>query len=313
MSQRAKKSFDHFIDVHDKSDLEVAEIAKSLNLDIAVDLGGYTTDSRASVFAFRLAPIQIGYLGYPSMLGGDLTDYIIADKIIIPEQMQEHYSEKVAYIQCYQVNDSTKKISNKKFTRQDFGLPENKFVFCSFNNNYKITPQTFFGWMRILHQVGDSVLWLGGLSKESRKNILSNATSQGINSDRIIFAERMELMEEHLARFSLADLFLDTYPYGAHTTASDALWAGLPVLTLAGESFPSRVAASLLTNLKLPELITFSQDEYEDIAIKLGGDIQALKALREKLDETKKTESLFNSDIFVSNIETLYKDLLFKS
>jgi predicted O-linked N-acetylglucosamine transferase (SPINDLY family) len=244
------------------------------------------------------------------MLGGGLTDFIIADRVIIPEQMQVHYSEKVAYIPCYQVNDSAKKISNKKFTRQDFGLPETKIVFCSFNNNYKITPQIFFGWMRILQRVEGSVLWLGGLAKESRENILNHANSKGISSNRIIFAERMELMEEHLARFRLADLFLDTFPYGAHTTASDALWAGLPVLTLAGETFASRVAASLLTALKLTQLITYSQDEYENLAVALGNDTSALETIRGQLDESKRSEDLFNSDVFVLNIEKLYKNLL---
>jgi predicted O-linked N-acetylglucosamine transferase (SPINDLY family) len=307
MHKRAARAFDKFIDAQDMSDEELVKIARSLDLDIAVDLGGYTTDSRASIFSFRIAPIQIGYLGYPGMLGG-LTDYIIADEVVIPKSCQHLYTEKVAYIPNYLVN-SGRDVSNKTFSKEELGLPSQGFIFCSFNNNHKILPSIFHCWMRILHAVEGSILWLGGISRESQENLIAEATSSGILSDRIVFADRMALREDHLARLKIADLFLDTFPYGAHTTASDALWVGLPLLTLAGQSFASRIGASLLNAIDVPELITNTQQDYENRAITLAKNAEELAYVRKRLKENRHSTDIFNIDNFVQNIEANYIEL----
>jgi protein O-GlcNAc transferase len=267
---RLEKSFDHFIEVANKPDIDVAQLSRSLNIDIAVDLKGFTHDSRTGIFSYRAAPVQVNYLGYPGTMGAKYIDYIVADKILIPLDAQSRYTEQVVYLpNSYQVNDRKRVISDKKFTRQELGLPEHGFVFCCFNNNYKILPEIFASWMRILNYVDGSVLWLFQDNSWVAENLKKEAKKQGITPNRLVFAERLPL-SEHLARHRQADLFLDTFPYNAHTTASDALWAGLPVLTLMGESFASRVAASLLNAIGLPELITSSQEEYEALAIELA-------------------------------------------
>jgi len=310
MRQRIINSFDQFLDVREKSDKEVALAAREIGIDIAIDLTGLTADARTDIFAYRAAPIQINYLGYPGTTGAEYMDYILADKTIIPEGAQQYYTEKVLYLpNCYQPNDKQREISPTIFNRADLGLPNDSFVFCSFNNNYKITPDSFSGWMRILNQVEGSVLWLFEDTLEATQNLIKEAKERGVDSSRLVFAKRLPL-SEHLARHRLADLFLDTLPYSAHTTACDAVWAGLPVLTQAGQSFAGRVAASLLNAIDLPELITNSKDEYESRAIELALNPNKLKAIKMKLLKNRDTSALFNTELFTKNIEDLYLSIL---
>jgi predicted O-linked N-acetylglucosamine transferase (SPINDLY family) len=306
MRARLNQSFDHFIDVQNQSDIEIAKIARNLEIDIAIDLNGYTQDARTGIFSHRAAPIQVNYLGYPGTMGANFIDYIVADKTLIPEDSQEHYSEKVVYLpNSYQVNDRKRLISDKQFTRQELGLPENAFVFCCFNNNFKILPDTFNGWMRILNAVEGSILWLFQDNPYVVQNLKKAAQRQGIDSQRLVFAERAPL-PEHLARHRYADLFLDTSPYNAHTTASDALWVGLPVLTLMGKSFASRVAASLLSAIGLQELITTTQEEYEALAIELAKNPQKLADIKVKLANNRLSTPLFDTPLFTKHLESAY-------
>jgi len=306
MRQRLIKSFDQFIEVGRKSDLEIANLSRDLNIDIAVDLKGFTQDARTGIFAHRAAPIQVNYLGYPGTLGADYIDYIIADKTLIPPEYQSFYSEMVVYLpNSYQVNDRKRFISDRPFTRQELGLPEKSFVFCCFNNNFKILPATFDAWMRILKSVEGSVLWLLEDNALAADNLKKEAVKRGVDGKRLVFADRM-LPSDHLARHRQADLFLDTLPYNAHTTASDALWTGLPVLTLMGESFASRVAASLLNAIGLPELIATTQEEYEATAIELAKNLQKLLAIKQKLANNRLRTPLFDTPLFTKNIETAY-------
>ena len=306
MRQRLLKSFDQFVEVSKKSDVEIAKLSRDLNIDIAVDLTGFTQYARTGIFSHRPAPIQVNYLGYPGTLGADYMDYIIADKTLIPLEFQSCYSEKLVYLpNSYQVNDSKRLISERQFTRQELGLPESSFVFCCFNNNFKILPATFDGWMRILKAVEGSVLWLFQDNHWAAESLKKEAEKQGIAADRLIFAEHMPL-KEHLARYRQANLFLDTLPYNAHTTTSDALWAGLPVLTLIGQSFASRVAASLLNAIGLPELITSTQEEYEALAIELAINPNKLVDIKLKLARNRLTTPLFDTPLFTKNLESIY-------
>jgi len=309
MRQRLEKSFDQFIEVGRKSDVEIAKLSRDLNIDIAVDLKGFTKDARTGIFALRAAPIQVNYLGYPGTMGADYIDYIIADKTLISPESQSCYSEKIVYLpNSYQVNDRKRAISASQFTRQELGLPENGFVFCCFNNNFKILPVTFDGWMRILKAVEGSVLWLLQDNSWAVKNLKKEAQKQGVNAERLVFADRVP-PSEHLARHRRADLFLDTFPCNAHTTASDALWTGLPVLTLMGRSFASRVAASLLKAVGLPELITSTQDAYEALAIELAKNPQKLADIKLKLTNNRLTTPLFDTPLFTKNIEAAYLEM----
>jgi predicted O-linked N-acetylglucosamine transferase (SPINDLY family) len=284
-------------------------LSRSLNIDIAVDLKGFTQDSRTGIFSHRAAPIQVNYLGYPGTMGADYIDYIIADKTLIPLESQSCYSEKVIYLpNSYQVNDRKRLISDRQFTRQELGLPEDGFIFCCFNNNFKILPATFARWMRILKAVDRSILWLLQDNAWAVDNLKAEAENQGISAHRLVFAERM-LLPEHLARHRQADLFLDTFPYNAHTTASDALWAGLPVLTMMGKSFASRVAASLLSAISLPELIVNTQEEYEAIAIDLATNPQKLAYYKKTLSNNCHTATLFDTPLFTKHIEVAYKKI----
>jgi len=304
---RLRNGFDKFFDVGNMSDKEIAQFAREHEVDIAIDLAGYTKYSRTGIFSYRAAPIQVSYLGYPGTMGADYIDYLIADKTIIPVESQSYYSEKVVYLpNSYQVNDRKRLISERQFTRQELGLPENGFVFCCFNNNFKILPTTFDSWMRILKSVDGSVLWLFKDNPWAVENLKKEAQKQGIDEQRLVFAERMPLLSEHLARHHQADLFLDTFPYNAHTTTSDALWAGLPVLTLMGQSFASRVAASLLNAIGLPELITNTQEEYEALAIELAMNPKKLATIKEKIRVNRLTTPLFNTPLFTKNIEAAY-------
>jgi predicted O-linked N-acetylglucosamine transferase (SPINDLY family) len=307
MRQRVSKAFDHFIDVRAQSDRAVAFLSRELGIDIAIDLKGYTKGSRTMIFAHRAASVQINYLGYPGTMGTDYMDYLIADPTLIPPQSQEFYTEKIIYLpHTYQVNDAKRVIADKRWSRPDLGLPAEGFVFCCFNNNYKITPETFGIWMRLLQAVGGSVLWLLEDNATAVKNLQKRAHAAGVEPDRLVFAKRMPL-PEHLARHRLADLFLDTLPYNAHTTASDALWMGLPVLTRCGQSFPSRVASSLLHAVGLPELITHSAEAYESLAIELALNPQRLTDLKTKLDANRLTSPLFNTPMFTKHIESAYQ------
>lgn len=306
MRQRLSVCFDGFIDVMNKSDIQVAEESRCLGIDLAVDLKGFTHGSRTGIFANRCAPIQVNYLGYPGTMGASYFDYIIADKTIIPQQAQKHYSEKVIYLpHSYQVNDSKRRISDKTFTRQELELPDTGFVFCCFNNSYKILPFVFDTWMRIMKAVDGSVLWLLEDNGVATNNLRKEAVARGVDAKRIVFAKRMRL-EDHLARQRNADLFIDTFPCNAHTTASDALWAGLPVLTCMGESFASRVAGSLLYAIGLPELVTETQSDYEASAIELGNNPDKVKAIKEKLEKNRLTTPLFDTRQFTKNIEEAY-------
>ena len=309
MRNRVAISFNLFFDVTKKSDLEVAQMSRDLGIDIAVDLKGFTQYSRTGIFAEHCAPVQVNYLGYPGTLAAPYFDYIVADKTLIPQENQQYYSEKIIYLpHSYQVNDSKRKISERVFTRQELGLPESGFVFCCFNNNYKILPATFDVWMRLLKTVDLSVLWLFEGNPTAAKNLRKEAEIRGVDSARLVFAPRMKL-EEHLARHRFADLFIDTLPCNAHTTASDALWAGLPVLTQMGQSFAARVAASLLNAMDLPELITKTQEEYEARAIELANDPLQLTEIKKKLERKRETSPLFDGQLFARHIEAAYAEI----
>jgi predicted O-linked N-acetylglucosamine transferase (SPINDLY family) len=308
MHNEIKKNFDQFFDVSLKTDKEIAQISKDMNIDIAVDLMGFTTHNRMGIFKESCAPIKINFLGYPGTLGSNHHDYIIADKTLIPKKNQKDYSEKIVYLpDSYKLDHSARKVSNKIFTKQEMGLPKKSFVFCCFNNNFKITPNVFNTWMNTLKSVNNSVLWLM-IKKNNptvKNHLKKEALKKGIESDRLIFANRMPL-SDHLARLKLADLFIDTMPYNAHTTASDALWVGLPVLTLCGETFASRVAASMLNAVGLSELITLTDKKFEDLAIELGNNPKKLQQIKNKLNNNKISKPLFNSKLFTKNIEKAY-------
>jgi protein O-GlcNAc transferase len=305
MRLRLSQAFSQFIDVSDMSDSEIAELSRNLQIDIAVDLGGHTQDSRTGIFSYRAAPIQTSYIGYLGTMGAKYYDYLLADKTIIPDELQKFYSEKIAYLPCYQVNDRKRTISERQFTRGELGLPETGFVFCCFNNNYKILPSTFDGWMRILNAVEGSVLFLYADNAWSKANLIHEASLRGIDSARLVFGGRIPV-EDYLARYRVCDLFLDTFPYTAGTTASDALWVGLPVLTLMGQSFSSRMAASLLNAVGLPELMTSIQEKYESLAIELAMNPIKLEDIRLKLDDIRMTTPLFDTLCFTKNIEAAY-------
>ena len=302
---RISRAFNEFIDVSSMSDLEIAQLARELGIDIAVDLGGFTADSRTGIFSYRAAPVQVSYIGYLGTMGAEYYDYLFADKTIIPENLQKFYSEKIVYLASYQANDRKRIISDREFTREELGLPEAGFVFCCFNGNYKMLPSTFDGWMRILNAVEGSVLFLYADNKRSKANLINEAILRGVDSTRLVFGGRIPA-EEYLARYQTCNLFLDTFPYNAGTTASDALWAGLPVLTLIGQSFASRVAASLLNAIGLSELITNTQEEYEALAIELAKNPQKLADIKLKLANNRLTTPLFDTPLFTKNLETAY-------
>ena len=307
MSARLARAFDRFVEVPRSSDQEVAQLARRLEIDIAVDLGGFTAGSRSGMFALRAAPIQVNYLGYSGTLGAPYMDYIIADSTVIPLAARPGYSEKVAWLpHCYLPAGDRAAISVCAQTRADCGLPPQGIVYCCFNAHHKITPGTFDSWMRLLHAVDDSVLWLKMGSAVAVRNLRKEAARRGIAPERIVFAAPMPRLEDHLARHCLADLFLDTLPYNAHATATDALRAGLPVLTRAGEAFAARVGASLLRSMGLPELIATSAQHYEELAVELAQDRQRLADIREKLIATRGTAPLFDTAAFTGHLEGAY-------
>jgi len=309
MRVRLMRGCDRFVDTARKSDLDTATLLRNLEIDIAVDLKGFTQDARPGIFAHRPAPVQVNYLGHPGTMGADYIDYILADPIVIPPEQQTFFSEKVVYLpETYQANDSQRRISERAPARKEAGLPQDGFVFCSFNNSFKITPAMFDVWMRLLQAVEGSVLWLLEDNATAVANLQREAEARGVDDSRLLFAARQS-PENHLARQSLADLFLDTLPCNAHTTASDALWAGLPLITCIGSSFAGRVAASLLHAIGLPELIAPSLECYEAMALRFARDPAALAQVREKLAENRETHALFDTVRFTRNLEGAFTEM----
>ena len=306
MRTRIAAAFDRFLDVHERSDVEIARLARSLEIDIAVDLGGFTRGARPKIFALRAAPLQVSYLGYLGTLSAEYMDYLLADEELIPAAQREHYAEKIVYLPSYQANDSKRRIAARRFSREELGLPPQAFVFCCFNSTYKITPQIFDCWMRILAQVPGSVLHLLGGGAALEANLRREAQARRVAAERIVFGARLPA-PEYLARYRSADLFLDTLPYNAGTTASDALWAGLPVLTCSGEAFAARVGASLLQAVGLPELITTTREQYERLAIELAREPARLADIRTKLATSLRTAPLFDTAASARHLETAYE------
>lgn len=306
MRERLINSVDKFHDITKLSDEQAAMFARDLGIHIAVDLKGYTANTRSTIMAYRAAPIQIAYLGYPGTMGTTDIDYIVADAVLIPEEHQQHFTEKVIYMpNSYQINDNSRPLPKLTTSRADHGLPENDFVFCCFNNNYKITQKEFSIWMRLLKQTPNSVLWLLSGNPTAEKNLTAYAASHGVDADRLVFAKRTN-PQVHLNRQCHADLFLDTFICNAHTTMSDILWAGVPAITKLGYSFAGRVGASLLKAADLSVLITESYEDYESLALALSSDPERLASIRTKLENNRHKVSLFDTDSFTTNMEQAY-------
>jgi protein O-GlcNAc transferase len=307
MRARIKGAFDRFVDVSDKTDSDAAAMLRDMEADISVDLTGLTRGSRPGILALRPAPVQVNYLGYPGTLGAEYIDYILADRIVIPDEERRYYCEHVVYLPgSFMPNDSTRAIASRAPSRAEAGLPPSGVVFCCFNNPYKFTPEIFAIWMRLLNAIEGSVLWLGRADLPAAHNLRREAHMLGISPERLIFAPYVLTGADHLARLRRADLMLDTLPYNAHATACDALWAGVPVVTCMGSTFAGRVAASALMAVGLPELVTHSLDAYEALALRLARDKEALCAVKAKLARNRDTEPLFDTARFTRNLETAY-------
>jgi protein O-GlcNAc transferase len=306
LGQRIAKAFDHFIDASNKSDIELIELAREQTLDIAINLAGYTAGNRNTIFAHRIAPIQVNYLGYAGTMGAEYMDYLITDFVVCPPGSEVWYTEKLARLpHCFMPHDGQQAISDHTPLRSEFGLPEQGFVFCCFNNHHKISPEVFHLWMRLLQQIDGSILWLSDGPELLKANLRREAIAHGVAPERVIFAPRVDAMADHLARYRLADLFVDTLPYNAHTTACDALWAGVPVLTRMGQCFASRVASSLLHAAGLPELVTTSSEAYEALALSLARNPDQLRTLRQTLAERRSVCQLFNTRQLTRDFESL--------
>jgi predicted O-linked N-acetylglucosamine transferase (SPINDLY family) len=307
IGQRMKQAFSKFIDVSRMRDQAVVQLMRELEVDIAIDLMGYTQGNRTNIFAQRAAPVQVSHIGFPGTMGAEYIDYVIADRIVIPvEEEASFFSEKIVLMpDTYWATDRKLAIAQRTPTRTEVGLPNNAFVYCCFNNNFKITPEVFGCWMRILKRVGGSVLWLLEDNAKAASNLRKQAEIRGVNPERLVFAKHTSL-PDHLARHRLADLFLDTLPCNAHTTASDALWAGLPVLTRSGETFAGRVAASLLNAIGLTELITSTPQAYEALAIELATNPEKLAVIKRKLANNRFTTPLFDTQMYTRHIEAAY-------
>ena len=309
-TEKVRGYFDEFIDVSHISDTEIKSLSKKLKLDIAINLTGHTFNARNSIFFNQIAPKQVNYLGYPGTMGSKFYDYIIADKIVIPEENKKYFSEEVIYLpNCYQANQERIEISNINLNKKDLGLPQDKFIFGCFNNGYKITPLIFKSWMNILKRCENSILWLLQENRLAKLNLWEEAKKLEVNKDRILFAERLPL-KEHLKRIEFIDLFLDTFPYNAHTTASEAIRAGVPILTLKGKSFPSRVASSILTNVGLKNLIVSNLEDYETKAISLAKNYKEIESLKKHLAQDKNISKLFDSKAFTKDLEKIYKKII---
>jgi len=304
--RRVQASFERFIDASEWSDDKVADCIKELEIDILVDLMGFTTHARTAIFARRPAPVQVSYLGYPGTMGASYIDYLIADRIVIPDYQRQHYSESIAFLpDSYFVNDSRRAIAPTQFSRAQLGLPATGFVFCCFNITVKMTPELFDCWMRILKRVPGSVLWLLDSNAKATENLRKEAAARGIDPGRLVFAPRMA-PADHLARHRAADLCLDTLPYNAHTTACDALWAGTPLITCLGETFAGRVATSLLYAIKLPELVRTTLQGYERLAIELAAQPVKLAGIKRRLAANRETAPLFDTARFTGHLEAAF-------
>lgn len=306
-TERVKKHFDHYHEVSSLSDRAVTHLSRQLEIDIAIDLKGYTEGCRTAIFAERAAPVQINFLGYPGSMGASFMDYMIADPYTIPLEQQRHYAEKILYMpNCYQPNHPDRPRPAPDARPEE--LPDGHFVFCCFNNTHKISPQVFGVWLSILKQAPDSVLWMLRTTPQAEQNILHHAASQGIDPSRIVFARHLP-EAKHLARLSHADLFLDTYPYNAHTTASDALWAGVPLVTMSGQSFASRVAGSILSTAGLSELIAHSPSEYERLAVEVYKSPERLRRLKQQISGERLKSSLYDAESFARHLEKMLTNL----
>ncbi len=305
---RIKKAFTNFYDVSKMTDEEIISLSENLNIHIAIDLMAHTGghDSRFGIFLKKLAPIQINFLGYPGTSASDKMDYIIADKTVIPEKNKKFFTEKIIYLpNSYQPSEKNRTLSEKIFTKKDLNLPEEDFIFCCFNTNKKILPNTVKLWAEILNQIPKSIIWLISSNQVAKKNLIKEFKNKNIESKRIIFCNKVSI-GEHLVRIKHADLFLDTFPYNAHTSCSDSIWSGLPVLTLEGNSFQSRVASSLLKTSGLNELIARSEKEYVEKAVYIAKNKEYLKQLKNKLHVSKNSNPLFDNESFTRNIEKAY-------
>lgn len=310
LQSRIVKAFEHFHDVSEMSDREVAMLLRDFEIDVIVDLNGHTRGGRYGILAFRPAPVQISFLGFAGTSGAKYMDYLIGDAVAIPIPQAPHFSEKIIWMpHCFMPNDDGQPIAAALPRRAALGLPDDGFIFCAFNNIYKINPAMFDVWMSLLKEIPRSVLWLRGGEAAVVANLGREAERRGVDAARLVFASRTPRMDEHLARYRQADLFLDTAPYGAHATARDALWAGLPVLTLAGHSFASRVAASLLTALELPELIASDPEDYLRRGVHLANSPEFLAALHAKLARQRVTQPLFDTDRYRRHLELAYESV----
>jgi predicted O-linked N-acetylglucosamine transferase (SPINDLY family) len=306
MRERLKAAFERFIDVRQRTDREVAALLRDLEVDVAVDLNGHTQGSRLGALALRPCPVQVSYLGYPGTTGAEYVDYALADRFVVPEAQLAHFAEKVVYLpDTFQANDRRRTIAASTPTRAEVGLPERGFVFCAFSNAYKITPAVFDVWMRLLQRCEGSMLWLQGSEAAAGENLRREARGRGVDPQRLVFARRLPYAE-HLARYRLADLFLDTMPFNGGATASDALWAGLPVLTCTGEAMAARMAGSLLHAAGMPELVTASLADYEALAHALAHAPPRVAALKATLARARDSCALFDTDRFRRHLEAAY-------
>lgn len=309
---RVKDAADIYHNVRELSDFELAELARKDGVDVAVDMKGFTRDGRLAVFASRAAPIQVSYLGYPGTSGLSTMDYFVADNVTVPQEMRQYFSEKILYMpHSYQVNDNSRVHPEVTPDRSALGLPEEAFVFCSLNNPNKVTPQEFDVWMKLLHEVPDSVLWLLAPTEFLQQNLLREAAARGIGADRLIFAGRVST-PDHLARMKQADLFLDAFNCNAHTTASEAVWSGVPLVTKVGKQFAARVAASVLTAIECPDLVTKTTDEYFALALKLATDPALLADIKQRLADNLYTTPLYDSQSYVRSFEALMEKAILR-
>ena len=305
LRRRLERGFERFIDVRQGSDRDIAALARRLQIDIAVDLAGFTKGARPMIFALRAAPLQVGYLGFLGTMGAPYMDYLLADEITIPADERVHFTEQVLYLPSYQVNDSRRQVDAGMVTRDELGLPGQAFVFCCFNASYKISPLMFASWMRILRRVPGSVLFLLKENDAVMANLKKEAAAHGVEAQRLVFGPRLPVAL-YLARYKCCDLFLDTLPYNAGTTASDALWAGLPVMSCRGDTFAGRVGASLLTAAGLPELIVKDVTQYEEMAVDLALHPTRLARIKLKLAQQRLTIPLFDTPRFTRHLEAAY-------
>lgn len=306
LRSRLVRAFDRFADLRGHCHEDAAARIRADGIDVLIDMSGHTRGNGLKILAWKPAPIQVHFLTYPGTLGHADVDYLIADPFVVPAELAKYYDEHLVHMpDCYQINDDRRPLPDTLPSRAECGLPEGAFVFCCFNNTYKLNPEMFDIWSRLLHGIPGSVLWLLGARPEVSANLRAQAKARGVEPDRLIFARRLPI-EQHLARQALADLCLDTFPYGAHTTAADALWMGVPVVTLVGEGFPSRVAGSLLNAVGQPELITTSYGAYEALALALARDKGRLQAIRTALQRNRRSSPLFDTARFTRNLEAAF-------